>query len=262
MAHESTTKAYLTTVGLAVVCSVLVSSAAVGLRPRQEANRERYIRKSILVAAGLYKPEVPVEESFKKIETRIIDLGTGDYVSEEEVNPSRFDQIASADDGDLSVAIAADSDVAGIRRRENYSAVYLVANGRGVEQIVLPVRGKGLWSTMIGFIAVDAGDLNTVNGITFYDHGETPGLGGEIDNPAWQGRWQGKKIYGGDGSVALKVVKGAADPASTDIDHWVDGISGATLTINGVTGLVQYWFGGDAFKPYLDRLREEKGLPL
>jgi Na+-transporting NADH:ubiquinone oxidoreductase subunit C len=262
MAHESTTKAYATTVGLAVVCSVLVSSAAVGLRPRQEANQERYIRKSILVAAGLYDPNLPVAEVFKKIETRIIDLRTGEYVPTEEVDPSEFEQIASADDGDLSVAIAADSDVAGIRRRENYSAVYLVANGQDVEQIVLPVRGKGLWSTMIGFIALDADDLNTINGITFYDHGETPGLGGEIDNPTWQGRWKGKKVYAADGAVALKVLKGAADSGSPDFDNQVDGISGATLTINGVTGLVQYWFGDDAFKPYLDRLREEKGLPL
>ena len=262
MAHESTTKAYATTIGLAVVCSVLVSSAAVGLRPRQDANRERYIRKSILLAAGLYEPTVPVEKSFEQIETRIIDLRTGEYVPKEEVDPANFDQIASADDAELSVAVAADSDVAGIRRRENYSAVYLVNGSGKVEEVVLPVRGKGLWSTMIGFMALDAKDLNTVNGITFYDHGETPGLGGEIDNPIWQGHWKGKKVYGGDGTVALKVVKGAADSGSPDIDYRVDGISGATLTINGVTGLVQYWFGGDAFKPYLDRLRKEKGLPL
>ena len=116
---------------------------------------------------------------------------------------------------------------------------------------------------MIGFIAIDAEDLNTVNGITFYDHGETPGLGGEIDNPNWQGGWKGKKVYAGDGSVALRVLKGAADSGSPKIDYEVDGISGATLTINGVSGLVQYWFGGqDTFKPYLTRLREEKGLPL
>jgi len=260
MAHESTTKAYATTVGLAVVCSVLVSSAAVGLRPRQEANRERYIRKSILVAAGLYDPNVPVAETFKQIETRIIDLDSGDYVSKDEVDPDRFDQIASADDTEASTPIEAADDVAGIRRRENHSAVYLVNGGGDVKQIVLPVRGKGLWSTMIGFMAVDAGDLNTINGITFYDHGETPGLGGEIDNPVWQGHWKGKKVYGGDGSVALKVLKGAADSGSPEIEYQVDGISGATLTINGVTGLVQYWFGGKAFKPYLDRLREEKGV--
>ncbi len=262
MAHESTTKAYATTLGLALVCSVLVSSAAVGLRPRQEANQERYIRKSILMAAGLYDPKVAVEESFKQIETRIIDLDSGDYVSKDKVDPDGFDQIESASDTDLSVAVPADSDVAGIRRRENRSAVYLVNGGGEVKQYVLPVRGKGLWSTMIGFIAVDAKDLNTINGITFYDHGETPGLGGEIDNPIWQGHWKGKKVYGDDGTVALKVLKGAADSGSPNIDYEVDGISGATLTINGVTGLVQYWFGGAAFKPYLDRLREEKGQPL
>ena len=261
MAHESTTKAYATTVGLAVVCSVLVSSAAVGLRPRQEANQERYIRKSILVAAGLYNPDVPVAETFKQIETRVIDLDSdhGDYVPKSDVDPNQFDQIASADDSNAT-PIKADDDDAGLRFREKHSKVYLVkGDGDDVQQIVLPVRGKGLWSTMIGFIALDADDLNTINGITFYDHGETPGLGGEIDNPAWQGRWKGKKIYGEDGKVALKVMKGAADSASETIEYQVDGISGATLTINGVTNLVQYWFGMDAFRPYLDRLRKEKG---
>ena len=260
MAHESTAKAYATTVGLAVVCSVLVSSAAVGLRPRQEANRERYIRKSILVAAGLYDPDVKVEEAFEQqIEIRFIDLDSGNYVPEDEVDFDPFDQISSAD-GPHATPIEPKADWAGIRRREKYSEVYLVNGDGDVKQYVLPVRGKGLWSTMIGFMAIDADDLNTVNGITFYDHAETPGLGGEIDNPRWQGRWRGKKVYAGDGSVALKVAKGAADSGSPDIDYRVDGISGATLTINGVTGLVQYWFGGDAFKSYLDRLREEKGL--
>jgi Na+-transporting NADH:ubiquinone oxidoreductase subunit C len=262
MAHESTLKAYTTTVGLAVVCSVLVSGAAVGLRPRQEANQERYIRQSILVAAGLYDPAVAVEETFKQIETRIVDLDSGDYVAADELDPDGFDHIASADDPETSMAIEPDADVAGIRRRENRATVYLVG-GDNVQQVILPVRGKGLWSTMIGFIAVDAKDFNTINGITFYDHAETPGLGGEIDNPNWQGGWKGKKVYADDGTLALRVLKGAVDGGSPEADYQVDGISGATLTINGVTGLVQYWFGGqDTFKSYLERLRKEKGLPL
>ena len=259
MAHESTAKAYLTTVGLAVVCSVLVSSAAVGLRPQQEANRQRYINKSILVVAGLYDPKLSVEDVFKQqIQEIVIDLDTGDEVPPDVVDPYGFDQIASAEESDV---MPIETDLAGIRRREKHSKVYLVkGDGDDLQQIVLPVRGKGLWSTMIGFIAIDAGDLNSVNGITFYDHAETPGLGGEIDNPNWQGGWKGKKLYAGDGTVALRVAKGAADRGSPDIDYRVDGISGATLTINGVSGLVQYWFGGEAFKPYLDRLRKEKGL--
>jgi Na+-transporting NADH:ubiquinone oxidoreductase subunit C len=120
--------------------------------------------------------------------------------------------------------------------------------------LVLPVEGKGLWSTLYGFLALDA-DLNTIRGLTFYQHGETPGLGGEVDNRTWKALWPGRKAYKDDVPV-IAVVRGRAGPPSED-PYKVDGLSGATITSRGVTHLVQFWLGENGFEPYIDRLRKE-----
>ncbi len=253
MARESVSKTFVVAIVLAAACSLLVAGAAIGLRPLQEANKVRDRKKNILIVAGLYDPRESVEESFQQIEPRIVDLATGEYAGEGQFDPETFDQRAAAKDPKLSVAIPPEKDLAGIGRREKYSLVYLVKKDNKLDQVILPVDGKGLWSTLYGFLAL-GGDLNTVKGITFYEHAETPGLGGEIDNPTWKARWVGKKVYDDKGSVQLVVAKGAADENSP---HQVDGISGATLTANGVTYIVQYWLGDDGFKKLLERLKTE-----
>ena len=110
----------------------------------------------------------------------------------------------------------------------------------------MPVRGKGLWSTLKGFVSVSADDFTT-RGITFYSHGETPGLGGEVDNPAWKAQWStAKKTLDADGQVILSVTKsGAAGPND------IDGLAGATITTQGVDKLIKYWLGNDGFGTYL-----------
>ncbi len=254
MAREAVSKTFIVAIVLAGFCSLLVSGAAIGLRPKQEANKIRDRKKNILIVAGLYDATSSVEESFKQIESHIVDVATGEYVSEDQqLDPETFDQRAAAKDPKLSVKIPPDKDLAGIGRREKYSLVYLVKKDDKLDQVILPIDGKGLWSTLYGFLALD-GDLNTVRGITFYEHAETPGLGGEIDNPDWKALWAEKKIYGEQGSVQLHVVKGAAEK---DNPHQIDGLSGATLTANGVTNLVQYWLGDDGFKKLLERLKTE-----
>ncbi len=254
MARESVSKTFVVAIVLAAVCSLLVSGAAIGLRPKQEANKIRDRKKNILIVAGLYDATAPVEESFKQIEQHIVDLATGEYVSkDQQLDPETFDQRAAARDPELSVAIPPEKDLAGIGRREKYSLVYLVKKDGKLDQVILPIDGKGLWSTLYGFLALE-GDLNTVKGITFYEHAETPGLGGEIDNPTWKAKWAEKKIYDKDGNVQLNVAKGAADKNSP---HQVDGLSGATLTANGVTNLVKYWLGDDGFKKLLEQMKAE-----
>ena len=254
MARESVSKTFIVAIALAAVCSLLVSGAAIGLRPLQEANKVRDRKKNILIVAGLYDAKASVEESFQQIEPRIVDLATGEYVPKDKLNPETFDQRAAAKDPELSVSIPSEKDLAGIGRREKYSLVYLVKKDGKLEQVILPIDGKGLWSTLYGFLAL-SGDLNTVKGITFYEHAETPGLGGEIDNPTWKAQWAEKKIYDKDGNVQLHVVKGAADKGSPQAVYQVDGLSGATLTANGVTNLVKYWLGDDGFKKLLERLQ-------
>ncbi|MGB0764601.1 MAG: NADH:ubiquinone reductase (Na(+)-transporting) subunit C, partial [Luminiphilus sp.] len=112
----------------------------------------------------------------------------------------------------------------------------------------------GLWSTLYGFVALES-DGNTIAGLGFYEHKETPGLGGEVDNPRWKNLWKGKQVYR-DGAVAISVVKGSVDQGSDAANWQVDGLSGATLTSRGVSNLVQYWLGEDGFEPYLRNLRE------
>jgi Na+-transporting NADH:ubiquinone oxidoreductase subunit C len=126
-----------------------------------------------------------------------------------------------------------------------------------VEKLILPIYGKGLWSTLYGFLALEK-DLKTVSGITFYQHGETPGLGGEVDNPNWKGKWQGKQAFDDSGDVIIKVIKGAVIPGAPDADHQIDGLSGATLTARGVDNLVQFWLGENGYGPYLQQIREDR----
>jgi Na+-transporting NADH:ubiquinone oxidoreductase subunit C len=232
---------------LCVVCSVLVSASAVGLRGLQDANRKAYQQKNILAAAG--------ETSFDAIETRIVDLATGEPT--DAVDLKTYNQKSASKDPQLSVKIDAKLDIAGIKRREKFSKVYFVMDGDKLKTIILPVYGKGLWSTLYGYLAID-GDLNTVRGLTFYKHGETPGLGGEVDNPKWKALWPEKLIRNAAGEFKIEVIKGQVDASSKNADHQVDGLTGATITSRGVSKLVQYWLSDDGFGPLLARLKKEQ----
>lgn len=120
-------------------------------------------------------------------------------------------------------------------------------------KIILPIRGYGLWSTLYGFIALEA-DASTVAGIGFYEHGETPGLGGEVDNPVWKANWQGKEVYA-SGELAIEVIKGSVNPESPNASHEVDGLAGATLTTKGVDYLVEFWLGEYGYQTFLENLK-------
>jgi Na+-transporting NADH:ubiquinone oxidoreductase subunit C len=255
MPRESIGKTYLVAVVHAIACSLLVSGAAVGLRGWQKANKQLDMKRNILEAAGLYDPDVSVAEAFARIDTRVVDLASGQYADPDRVEPEMFDQRNASADSAQSIAIAAEDDLAGIGRREKYSLVYLVRQEDRVDQIVLPVRGRGLWATMYGYVAVDA-DLSSVRGITFYEHKETPGLGGEVENPLWRALWVGKQIFSDDGKVAIRVSTVSAGGSDMEARYAVDAVSGATFTMNSVTAMMQYWFGKHAFGPFLDRLRQ------
>lgn len=248
------------------VCAVVVSTTAVMLKPQRLANEELNRNKNILVAAGLFEPgemsEDRVDELFEQFTIKVIDLQEGRFLTEQEVqqagiDPKRYDQRKASKDPEMSVNLSNDQDVAEISRRARYSIAYLLEDDSGnVERIVLPVHGYGLWSTLYGFVALK-GDGNTVTGITFYEHQETPGLGGEVDNPRWKSVWEGKKIYDEDGEVALRVIKGSVDENTRDAEHKVDGLSGATLTSRGVQNLVTFWMGKNGFGPVLKQLDSE-----
>lgn len=250
--NDKTSKILLVALSLCLVCSVVVSTAAVLLKPAQEANKSLDKKRNILQAAGMLVPDISIDEQFASVNTRVVDLRTGKFT--DDVDPERYDQRKAAKDPEQSLKLESDQDKAKISRRENYAVIYLVeGEGGELDKIILPVHGYGLWSTLYGFVALEA-DANTVAGLGFYEHAETPGLGGEVDNPRWKALWPGKQVYK-DGTVKLGLIKGSVDPAGANADWEIDGLSGATLTARGVTNLVQFWLGEDGFEPFLENLR-------
>jgi Na+-transporting NADH:ubiquinone oxidoreductase subunit C len=258
MSRDSTARVLGVALLLCLVCAVLVSAAAVGLSSRQERNRIEEKRKNILQAAGLYEAGRPIDEQFRKIQPRIVDLQAGEFT--DRFTAATFDSRAAARDADTSYRIPAGRDGAGIKTRSRYMDVYLVVDDGRLQQLILPVHGKGLWSTMYGFVAL-AADLTTVKGFAFYEHGETPGLGGEIDNPAWKRQWPGKKIYDQSGQLRIEVLKGAVDRSAPEAVYQADGLAGATLTARGVGNLLRYWMGEDGYQPFLETLKQEGVKP-
>jgi Na+-transporting NADH:ubiquinone oxidoreductase subunit C len=202
-------------ISLSLICSVLVASAAIVLKPRQLKNQEEYRQRIILEVAGLMEPGGDIAALFATIEPDLVDIASGESVE-----------------------------------------IYLEKKGDAIQQIILPISGPGLWSTMRGYLAL-APDGNTVKGIRFYEHGETPGLGDQIDKADWLDLWVGKQLYGGDSTPKIEVIRGFAlrDASNTELQHQIDGLSGATLTGNGVTRLVQHWIGPEGFGPYLETYR-------
>jgi Na+-transporting NADH:ubiquinone oxidoreductase subunit C len=239
--RDSISNTLIVAVGLSLVCSIIVSSAAIVLKPIQAKNEEAFRQTIILDVAGLMQPGGDVAELFGAIESRMVDLETGDYSDE--------------GDPELNIAIPDDLDIAGIGRRARFVPVYLVKDGDNVEQIILPVYGKGLWSTMLGYLSL-APDGNTIKGLRFYAHAETPGLGDQIDKDPWRALWVGKQVYGSGDEPQIRVVRGPVPSGAANPQHLIDGMSGATLTGNGVSGLVQYWTGPHGFGPYLKNFRE------
>ncbi len=243
-------------VAICLVCSVLVSGAAVALKEKQDANLVTDRQKKVLTVMGVEdvgsKTAEEVETLFKaKARARVIVLATGAY--DEEADGATFDAKKASKDPVLGMT--APKNKAGIKRMSKKAVVYEVTEKGKLSLIVLPIEGTGLWSTLYGFIALDASDFNTIRGITFYAHGETPGLGGEIDNALWKSKWPDRKAFGKDGKPAIHVVKGGAPPPK-EAPHKIDGLAGATITSNGVTYLVQFWLGEHGFAKYIARLKK------
>lgn len=253
---ESTVRTLVVALLVCLVCSVFVAGAAVALRPTQLENRQLDKQRSILAIAGLGKAGMSSNEVTalynERIVARLVDLETGQF--SDEFDADTFDPLVAAKDPALSEALPGNEDIASIKRRERYSTVYIVEEGGQLDTLILPVRGYGLWSTLYGFVAVQ-GDLNTITGFGFYQHGETPGLGGEVDNPKWRSQWQGKKLFSENGDLAVQIVKGGVDPQSPKAEHQVDALAGATLTSNGVSNLLHFWLGEGGFGSFITNLR-------
>ncbi|TWT65014.1 Na(+)-translocating NADH-quinone reductase subunit C [Allorhodopirellula solitaria] len=262
-AKDSTSGTILIATILCVVCSLAVSAAAVALKPYQVENAKLDQKKNILDAAGIPKDELgkPASELTSKkidslytwIEEKMVDLDTGQYNTEFDATTFSLEEQAS--NPKTSEPIVGDPYDNGEDRRPKTMKVFIVRHeGEGpIKQVVLPIYGKGLWGTLWGYLALKS-DLETVQGITFYQHKETPGLGGEVDNPNWKSQWDGLKLYDDQGDPTAYVAKG---PAPDDDPSAVDGLSGATITSRGVTALVQYWASEQGYGPFLETLKKQ-----
>lgn len=257
--QKSAAYSILFAAAVCLVCAVFVSSSAVSLKRRQDQNAFLDKQRNVLVAAGLAEEgERPsaeeIQERFEPIESVVIDLETGEELPD--VNPLTFDQREMTSNPDTSTE--APRNPAGVERLPERALVYRLEDDRGeLELLILPIEGKGLWSTLYGFLALDQ-DLETIRGITFYEHKETPGLGGEVDNPRWKAEWVGRRAFDENNEPRIQVIRGEAGPPSED-PYRVDGLSGATMTSRGVGSLVRFWLGDEGFGPYLENLRKQKG---
>jgi len=255
---ESPRYVVLFATAVCVVCALVVSVAAVGLADRQAENARLYRHKNVLLAAGIVAPDERLSDAelmrrFESaVEPALIDLATGAPAQATGLDPRSYDQRRARNDPGMSRPAPAND--AGVTRLPIVGLVYYVKGPSGPVQVVLPVEGAGMWGLMAGFVALDR-DGNTVRGLTFHEQKETPGLGGEIGNPRWQALWQGRKVYDAAWEPQLRVIKGAAGPPAQD-PHRVDGLSGATITSNGVSRLIGFWLGKDGYAPFLERFRK------
>ncbi|MGN2671212.1 Na(+)-translocating NADH-quinone reductase subunit C [Aliivibrio fischeri] len=247
--NDSIKKTLGVVIGLSLVCSIIVSTAAVGLRDKQKANAVLDKQSKIVEVAGVTGSGTIPELFAANIEPRLVDFATGEFV---DGDAATYDQRKAAKDPKQSIKLTAEQDKAKIIRRANLGVVYLVKDGDKVTKIILPVHGTGLWSMMYAFVAVET-DGNTIAGITYYDQAETPGLGGEVENPTWRAQFVGKKLFDENHKPAIKIVKGGASAGS---EYGVDGLSGATLTGNGVQHTFDFWLGNDGFGPFLAKVRD------
>jgi len=258
MPNDSPAKTLIVALAVSLFGSILVSGSAILLKPLHLANKERERQQYLL---EIVERLPGIQELFETLEARhveaqVVDLATGRY--HRSISPNEYDQRKAAQDPRRSVTIPPPRDIAKIKRRANYATVYLVRKDGRVKLIILPVHGRGFASMLYGYLGLDA-DTNTVVGLSFYEHSETPGLGAQVNNPAWRHQWRGKKVWDQEGKLRIGIAKGSVAADSPAAAYEVDGLSGATWTSRGVHNLLRFWLGGDGFEPYLRNLQSQGG---
>ncbi|MBF9033678.1 FMN-binding protein [Rhodobacterales bacterium HKCCE2091] len=241
--NDSRAKTVFVAFAVSAICAVLVSGATVMLRPIQAANRaaEEQARIEALVRGVPGMSEL-LEETGGTLSTVVIDLGSGR--ASPDVTPETL-ETALADPGNWS-AIEAGDDLAGLGQRPDVAQIYLLRDGERISLVLLPISGQG-YNGRIDAILALRGDMNTIAGIAVTRHSETPGLGGRIEEAAWQASWPGTEVRDDEGTIRFTVARGTASSI-----HEVDGITGATRTSSAMTRIVRFWLGPEGYGPFLD----------
>ena len=259
MRKDSPLRALLTVLVTAVICSTIVSGSVVLLRPIQLNNKLLERSNNILQLTGLLPTGGKVEKKtlldvFKRLDARVVNID--EMALDTEFDPYTFDGRKAAADPELSVAIPAGEDRAGLGRRSRFETLYLVWKDGALDRAVLPIRGAGMWSMLYGYISLES-DFNTIAGVMFYEHNETPGLGDQIASAHWHAKWVGKQLYDEQGEMLFRISEGLVSEGASGAEYQVDALTGATITANAVTALMRYWFGPNGYGPLLKRMREQ-----
>jgi Na+-transporting NADH:ubiquinone oxidoreductase subunit C len=271
---ETDTYIFMFAGALCLVCALILSLAATALKPTQVANARLDILKNLMGSVGVTPEELSsmtAQDVFEKYERdfEVLLLDKQD----QEVDTSFMltelltlgypkEDLEALDSSDLlrkfNVKKQLLANRAGRSLEEydpGYKILFLYKPGGTLKSYVVPIEGYGLWDLIRGYVALQP-DLNTVMGITFYEHKETPGLGARITEDWFKDSYIGKKILNEQGElVSIKVAKGqaAAFIPEDRLKHWVDGISGATLTGDGINQFLKQDLA--FYEPYFKTIR-------
>ena len=238
MDRQSNAYVFVFAIIVCVACGVLLSAVSEGLRKQQELNVVLDVKKNILKAVVL-KEAIPATAKAADILK----------IYQEKIQELVVDEKGNIVDGKKP------SDIK--ESEKDLHPIYIYKEDGQIASYAFPIVGQGLWSTLYGYLALE-GDAATVRGITFYKHGETPGLGGEIEKDWFQNNFKGKKIWSVKENTLkpIVVVKGKAADLykGEEASYYVDGITAATLTGNGVTEMLDR--GVRVYEPYLGKLRK------
>jgi len=222
MQKDSNKFTFLFSSVMVIIVAVLLSMAAIGLGPYQAKNTRQEKMLNILSSVGISGDAKNAESQFKK------------YITEEVVLNTKGEKVTS-ETAAFDIDLKKEQDKAKLGQAGKELDPLFICKKDGKTFYIIPVRGKGLWGPIWGYISLEE-DLNTVYGVSFGHKGETPGLGAEIETQHFQQQFPGKKIMDESGKfVSVKVIKGGAAPGD---EHGVDAVSGATVTSSGVSEML------------------------
>lgn len=242
---ETVGRTFAVVLVLCLVCSIIVAGSAVLLKPRQQANAAEAKQLNIMATAGIETKGAEIATLFdKRVKTLGYNLATNEIVSFDTLG-----QLEGAIENSAAFTVSKEGTEAGVRDQHQVVPVYEILNDSGVtDSYVLDLRGAGLWGMMYAFLAIEPNGEN-IRGIYFYKHSETPGLGGEIQNPRWTARFNGLQAIDASGDVTIAVRKAAKEGE-------VDALSGATITSDGVNKTLKFWLSNEAYGGFLAQLRD------
>lgn len=243
------------TVTLCLLCSFMITGTAELLKERKLVKKRDELKRNVLIAADVDINDHDFRAIFDKdVKSMLVSLDTG--VTETNAGVLDFDERLAAINPETSHKLKRKKDKAKIKTRADKVRVFKVFDDNGkLASVVVPIYGKGLWSMIYGYVALQP-DFNTIENVVFYEHGETPGIGDFLNDPDWTDKWHGKQIFDANGKVSFKIVKGGAKAGDV---HGVDAVSGATMTGRGVQRSVQFWFGAQGFEMFFNKLKASEG---